>query len=81
MIKKKSQNLCENGRNYKVFWVYFMADYIGGLPIMIGRLIGRFFHRLIGRLIGIGRTLLIHVMKYEYPIILYKISITLPLHS
>ena len=34
------------------------ADLIGGLPIIIGRLIGAVFDRLIGRLIGIGRTLL-----------------------
>ena len=45
-LSKKSQKLRENGQNLKVFWVYLMADYIGGLPIMIGRLIG------IGRTLG-----------------------------
>ena len=32
--------------------VFLVTDQIGGLPIIIGRLIGRVFCRLIGRLIG-----------------------------
>ena len=40
------------------------ADLIGGLPIIIGRLIDAVIDRLIGRLIGIGRTLFSFLIKY-----------------
>ena len=41
------------------------ADLIGGLPIIIGRLIGAVIDRLIGRLIGISRTLQQIQMDFE----------------
>ena len=57
MISKISKKLRENTRNFGIFERILITDYIGGSTDMIGRLIGQFFYRLIGRLIGIGRTL------------------------
>ena len=56
LLERKSQKLRE-----------MVTDYIGGLPIIIGRLIGAAFDRFIGRLIGIGRTLpkMVHEKKQD----------------
>ena len=57
-LKKNVKKIFEIWGIFTPFLSKLAADLIGGLPIIIGRLIGAVFDRLIGRLIGIGRTLL-----------------------